>query len=288
MIRTPQFSLLFQEADLPENTEATPDTKALERRFIAPDPADISVGNVLLKQYLVNAEQRTPIIIAEMLDQQNWSAFEAHYASSGRPPYAPRHMMGLILYGIMQGVTSLRALEKLAKLDLGCMWISGGIHPDHANIGRFINMHEPSLTGEFFDALTRSVLKKTNPSGQRLAGDGTTIEAACSNYNLIKEEAARAALEEAHRQAEKHPEDPKTLADLEQTADVLDRLLEQKQNRKDRGRKAEETKVSPTEPEAIVQKMKRNRGFAPGYTPSILVNEKRVVVGQAVDPTNEI
>ncbi|WP_051789255.1 transposase [Endozoicomonas montiporae] len=118
-------------------------------------------------------------------------------------------MMGLILYGIMQGVTPLRALERLARLDLGCMWVSGGIHPDHANIGRFINIHEASLTGDFFDEMVQSVLKETNSGGQRLAGDGTTIEAACSNYNLIKEEAARAAQEEARKQADKAPEDPK-------------------------------------------------------------------------------
>lgn len=97
-------------------------------------------------------------------------------------------MMGLILCGIMQGLTSLRALEKLARFDLDCMWVRGGIYPDHANIGRSINMHETSLTGEFFDALTRSVLQKTNSGGRCLEGNGTTIEAACSNYNLIKEE----------------------------------------------------------------------------------------------------
>ncbi|WP_419591559.1 transposase, partial [Thiolapillus sp.] len=39
-------------------------------------------------------------------------------------PYAPRAMMGLILYGIMQGVSSLRQLERLARTDLGCMWIT--------------------------------------------------------------------------------------------------------------------------------------------------------------------
>ena len=121
-------------------------------------------------------------------------------------------MTGLILYGIMEGVTSLRGLEQLARLNLDCMWVSGGIFPDHANIGRFINLHTQSLTGDFFDALAATVLKKTGSTGQCLAGDGTTIEAACSNYNLIKEEAAKAAkaaLEEARRQAEKEPDNPK-------------------------------------------------------------------------------
>ncbi|USE35108.1 transposase [Endozoicomonas sp. SCSIO W0465] len=56
----------------------------------------------------------------------------------------------MILYGIMQGTTSLRAMERLARMDLGCMWVSGGIFPDHANVGRFINRHAEQLTGSFF------------------------------------------------------------------------------------------------------------------------------------------
>lgn len=285
--RTPQFNLFFQSPSQPVATKPKPESPGPKRHFCSPDATDITFGNVLLEQYLEGTGLRTPKIVGKMLDEQDWSAFEARYATSGRPPYAPRNMMGLILYGIMQGVTSLRALEKLSRLDLGCMYVSGGIFPDHANIGRFIVMHEKSLTGEFFDQLTRSVLQKTNSSGECLAGDGTTIEAACSNYNLMKEEAAKAALEEARKQSEKDPEDEKKQADLEQAATALDTLLDLKQKRKDRGRKADKTRVSPTEPEAIVQKMKRNRGYAPGYTPSVLVNDKRVVVAQAVDPTNE-
>ncbi|MFC0709854.1 hypothetical protein [Azorhizophilus paspali] len=41
----------------------------------------------------------------------------------------------------MQGIHSLRELKRLAQLDLGCMWVTGGITPDHANIGRFITFH---------------------------------------------------------------------------------------------------------------------------------------------------
>ena len=106
-------------------------------------------------------------------------------------------MLGLILYGIMQGVSSLRALERLARVDLGCMWVTGGIAPDHANIGRFICLHEQIMAQDFFEALTRTILTKTATSTARLAGDGTVIEAACSHYRLLKEDAVRARVSEA-------------------------------------------------------------------------------------------
>ena len=53
--------------------------------------------------------------------------FEARYQPGERPPYAPRAMVGIILYGILQDLSSLRDLERLARADVGCWWLSGGI-----------------------------------------------------------------------------------------------------------------------------------------------------------------
>ena len=220
--RTPQFDIFSGLGDKPENPTVNNLNAEKQRRFIAPQPSDITIGHSYLQQHLEQADQKTPIIVADFLNELDWSVFEARYAKSGRPPYAPRNMVGLILYAIMQGVTSLRGLEALARLNLGCMWVSGGIFPDHANIGRFINLHARSLTLDFFEDLAQSALKKTHSSGHCLAGDGTTIEAACSNYNLVKEEAARAALQEAQRQSEKDPEDAGKQTVVEQKTEVLD------------------------------------------------------------------
>ncbi|GHA88539.1 hypothetical protein GCM10007159_07440 [Modicisalibacter luteus] len=102
-----------------------------------------------LEDHLRQAGIRAPFVVAELLDAQDWTPFEERYAATGRAPYAPRAMMGLILYGIMHGVSSLRALERLARVDLGGMCVAGGISPDHANIGRFISLHEQTLTQAF-------------------------------------------------------------------------------------------------------------------------------------------
>jgi|TARA_A100001518_G_C1213574_1_gene56224 transposase len=157
-----------------------------------------------LEDHLRQSGIRAPLVVAELLDAQDWTPFEDRYATTGRAPYAPRAMMGLILYGIMQGVSSLRALERLARVDLGAMWVTGGIAPDHANIGRFICLHEQALSQTFFEALTRTVLARSGTSTACLAGDGTVIEAACSHYRLLKEEAVRARVSKArigHQQA---------------------------------------------------------------------------------------
>ncbi|WP_422452128.1 IS1182 family transposase [Endozoicomonas sp. ALC066] len=262
------------------------DDQAQTRRFVAPDANSITLGNTSLKEHLELTDQKAPFTVASLLDGQDWSEFETRYAPQGRPPYAPRNMMGLILYGIMQGVTSLRTLERLARVDLGCMWVCGGIFPDHGIIGRFINMHSESMTGAFFESLTRVVLKKTDSGGNCLAGDGTVIEAACSSYNMIKQEAAQQALEAAREKADSEPDCTKSQKDLEKATSVHEAVIERNKKKKKNGRSGEAV-VSPTEPEATVQKMKRGQGYAASYKPSVLANSKRVVLGQTVDPTSE-
>ncbi|RDH41820.1 transposase [Zooshikella ganghwensis] len=100
------------------------------RVFIDPAPHDIYLGVARLEDHLKQAGIKAPFVIRQLLQSQDWSTIEARYATSGRAPYAPICMVGLILYGILQGVSSLRGLEKFARVDLGCMWVTGGICPD--------------------------------------------------------------------------------------------------------------------------------------------------------------
>jgi len=240
-----------------------------------------------LEDYLKQAILKEPFVVAQLLDEQDWSAFERRYATSGRAPYAPRRMLGLILYGVMQGISSLRDLEKMARIDLGCMWITGGICPDHANIGRFITLHGDSLSTEFFESLTRSVLKVTSSGTERLAGDGTVIEASCTYYRLLKGEAAKEQAEAARRKAEQHPDDLKRQQAAEQALWVADTLKKRQEAKKAQGKKTDHLCISATEPEAVIQPLKRGRGKAPAYKPSVLANEDRVVMALNLHASSE-
>ncbi len=257
------------------------------RQFVAGDPSLISVSGTKLEELLKLAGQDAPLVVSKLLDEQDWSVFEGRYAATGRAPYAPRLMMGLILYGVMQGVHSLRELEKMARLDLGCMWVAAGIRPDHTNIGRFITMHHESLTQEFFESLTRSILKACGSKSNRLAGDGTVIEAACSHYKLLKEEALKARLEHARQRQAKKPDDAALKAELAELEDCLKIFEERKAARVYRGKDPEKLRISAQEPEAMVQPTKRGRGVCPSYKPSALANEDRVITAFAMDASNE-
>ena len=276
---------LFSE--LPEGGTRQRTAAESGRQFVTGDPNLISVSGIKLEEHLKLAGQEAPFIIAKLLAELDWQEFERRYAATGRAPYSPRLMMGLILYGVMRGVHSLRELESMARLDLGCMWVTAGIRPDHTNIGRFIVMHHESLIQEFFESLTRLILKNIGSSSNRLAGDGTVIEAACSHYRLLKEEALRARLERARQQQAKSPDDAglKTeLATLEQCLEVFE---QRKAARVYRGKDPESLRISAQEPEAMVQPTKRGRGVCPSYKPSALANEDRIITAFALDASNE-
>ncbi|WP_182915832.1 IS1182 family transposase [Massilia cavernae] len=258
------------------------------RRFVTGNPRSIFLGAVRLEDHLKQVGQTAAFTVANLLDEQDWQPFEARYASTGRAPYAPRLMLGLILYGVMQGVHSLRELERLARLDLGCMWVTGGIAPDHANIGRFIVLHENSLTQNFFESLTRSILKKSGThSSTRLAGDGTVIEAACSHYKLLREEAVKARVEAAGKALAQAPTDRAAQQELEDSKRCLVVLEARQQARKRSGRSTESLSISGSETEAMVQRLKRGKGMAASYKPSVLANEDRIITALAVDPSSE-
>jgi len=257
------------------------------RVFLDPEPETLYLGQLPIEQHLRQSGIEEPFVVRRLLAKQDWRAFEANYAQSGRAPYSPRSMLGLILYGIMQGVSSLRGLERLARMDIGAMWVSGGICPDHANIGRFITLHGELLSNEFFAGLTRSVLTATGTNGKRVAGDGTVIEAACSHYGLLKEEAAREKLAQAQRELAQSPADTVKQAALARVQEAHDELQARKAARQEKGKATGKVCISLQEPEAMVQPLKRGRGTGPSYKPSVLANEGRVVVGMDIHPSSE-
>lgn len=257
------------------------------RRFLCADPRAIYIGTTKLEEYLQQANQSVAFTVADFLDREDWRAFEGRYAATGRAPYAPRQMLGLILYGVMHGVHSLRDLERMARLDLGCMWVTGGIAPDHANIGRFITLHEESLTTDFFESLTASILRATHSKSARLAGDGTVIEAACSYYKMLKEEAIKARAEAARVALANKPNDRAAQEESIISAQCLEIFEERESARKRSGRSTDTLCLSGVEPEAMVQRLKNGAGFAPAYKPSVLANEDRIITAMALDPSSE-
>ncbi|MDJ0763069.1 MAG: transposase [Myxococcota bacterium] len=157
-----------------------------QRQFVWPDRNKLFFGACTLQSYLKDCGQKKVLQLSDSLDDLDWKVFESKYSGPGRPPYAPRLMAGLIMYGLLKGVNALRALEVMSRVDLGCMWICAGIQPDHSNIGRFIIRHQEEFEGPFFEQVARLALEATRSGVADVAGDGTVIQAAASRYRTVK------------------------------------------------------------------------------------------------------
>jgi transposase len=254
--------------------------------FEAPDPKAIFINQVRLDDHLKQMGEMAPLKVRSFLQTVPMEKFENAYRPGGRPPYSPRAMIGLILYGIMQSISSLRDLERMAKIDAGCWWVTGGIVPDHSIIGRFIDRHVALLTEEFFVDLTKKVLGVTRTTTAVVAGDGTVIEAAASRYRLVREEALQEALKIACDKAAElgDEESQEKVAQLEK-AETL--LLARQQERVAKSRDPKSVSIQPLEPEAVVQPQKDKNQFRPSYKPQVLANEARVIVACDVHPSSE-
>ena len=247
-------------------------------RFEAPDPREIRFGMQRLDAHLREMGLRDGLVLEEILGEQDWSGFEARYSPVGRPGYAPRRMVGLVLFGLMRGISSLRGLERLARSDLECMWVSGGITPDHSILGRFIARHAEALSGSLFSAITESVLTRTGSGRERLAGDGTVLEAMSSRFALLKREALEAQrsrlAEPAGASAEESAEASAARAPLDRAHAAL-------------AERPQAKAVVVGEPEAGLLKLKNGRGTRPAYQAAVLANEARVVLDAHVHSTSE-
>lgn len=254
--------------------------------FLDADRTDLYLGNQRIDRYLSKCGQPLAQELRRLLRGLDYAMFAVSYSRHGRKAIHPCNVLGLIVYATLKGRGSLREMEELAQSDLGAMWLSGGHMPDHSTIGKFIQLHGEVLREEFFVSLVRGLLAQAGVQRGAVAADGTVIEAAASRFRLLKLEAAQEAAARARAQAQRAPEDP-VAAQRAQVAQSTSALAtERSLRRAQQGGAAAETTIAPSEPQAVVQRLKSGAA-RPAYKPSLAVHESGWIVGHYVDPSSE-
>lgn len=79
---------------------------------------------------MVDSESTARLIDAfvDSLDLSKYGVKEI--ASEGRPPYDPRSLYKLYIYGSDNGIKSSRKLAKSCKVNVEVKWMLGGVEPD--------------------------------------------------------------------------------------------------------------------------------------------------------------
>ena len=102
--------------------------------------------------------------------------------SEGRPPYNPKDLLKLFIYGYLNSIRSSRVLEKECKRNVEVMWLMKQLVPDHNTISNFRRDNEKAIRKVF--RYTVGLAKEFHLIGGKLiAGDSTKLRAQNSKKN---------------------------------------------------------------------------------------------------------
>ena len=124
--------------------------------------------------------------VSDVVDQLDLSAMESVYEGEerGQPPYHPRMMTKILLYGYCVGVFSSRRIEKKLVEDVGFRMLAAGNEPDFRTISDFRKLHLSAL-----QALFDQVLQMALPAGTMKLGrvvlDGSKVKANASKHKAM-------------------------------------------------------------------------------------------------------
>lgn len=124
--------------------------------------------------------------IADLVDEHlDLSRIHAAYAEGrGAPPYDPRLMVRILLYGYTTGVRSSRKLEAACVDVVAFRWLAVGTAPDFRSIARFRKRHLSALGHLFVQALSLCQAAGMVRLG-RVALDGTKLRANASRRKAM-------------------------------------------------------------------------------------------------------
>jgi transposase len=157
-------------------------------------------------------ESHLAYFVSDLIDHLDLSRIEQHYEREerGYPPYHPRMMTKILVYGYCVGVFSSRRIEKRMSEDIAFRVLASGNEPDFRTISEFRRIHLKALEGLFVQVLQLALKLGAMKLG-RVAIDGTKIKANASKHKAMSYE--RMLREEARL----HEEVKQLLAEAEQT-----------------------------------------------------------------------
>jgi transposase len=252
--------------------------------------------------------------VSDVVDQLDLTPMHAEYGEErrGQPPYDPRMMTKLLVYGYCVGVYSSRKIQQRLLEDVAFRILGAGNEPDFRTISDFRKIHLKTLSG-FFEEALKIVLEAGAMKLGRVALDGTKIKANASKHKAMsydrmaqQEEAIREQVKELMAKAAATDAEEDTLFGKDKRGDELPEELQRRETRLDRIREAKrvveerarekakaagkpENEAKPeakaqynfTDPESRI--MKSSEGFVQAYNGQIAVEpEFQLIVGQLV------
>jgi len=252
--------------------------------------------------------------VSDVVDELDLSAIESVYEEEdrGQPPYHPRMMTKILVYGYCVGVFSSRRIQKRLTEDVAFRVLAAGNQPDFRTISDFRKVHLPALE-ELFQQVLRLVLEVGALKLGRVALDGSKVKANASKHKAMSygrmgetEKRLREEVRRLLKQAEATDEEEDKRYGRERQGDELPEELQRRETRiariqeakkaleerarekaESEGKDRKEAQPEPkaqynfTDPESRI--MKGPDGFVQGYNTQVAVEPLfQLIVGQTV------
>ena len=179
---------LFDESAVPR-VEVVDDGRVdasagVKKRFRAFEPDAVMLVPPSLDEWLPG--NHLARFIAELVDNElDLDRFYVSYAKAkGQPPYDPRLMLRIVLYGYWVGVRSSRQIERACTDVVAFGWLAARQGPDFRSIGRFRERHLAALANVFLQALQLCQAAGMVSLG-KVALDGTKVRANASRHKAM-------------------------------------------------------------------------------------------------------
>ena len=173
----------------------------MSKTYVPYDPDQQLLLPAALQEWL--PDDHLAYFISDVVDQLDLSSITARYEGErrGGPPYHPRMMVKVLLYGYCVGVASSRRIAQRLHEDIAFRVLAANNTPDFRTISDFRKDHLAALSGLFLQVLAfcqRVGLVKLG----HVALDGTKVRANASrhkamSYKRMKEKEAQLAAEVA-------------------------------------------------------------------------------------------
>jgi transposase len=252
--------------------------------------------------------------VSDVVDELDLSAIESVYEEDdrGQPPYHPRMMTKILLYGYCVGVFSSRKIQKRLVEDVAFRVLAAGNQPDFRTISDFRKLHLKALE-EMFQQMLRLTLETGAMKLGHVAMDGSKFKANASKHKAMSygrmeetEKRLRAEVRKLLSQAEAADREEDKRYGRDRRGDELPEELQRRETRiarireakealeerareqaRKEGKDAEEVKPTAktqynfTDPESRI--LKGADGFVQGYNAQIAVEPAfQLIVGQRV------
>jgi len=131
-------------------------------------------------------ENHLAYFVSDVVDELDLSAIESYYEKDdrGQPPYHPRMMTKVLVYGYCVGVFSSRKIQKRLVEDVAFRLLAAGNQPDFRTISDFRKIHHQALEG-LFQQVLRLALEAGAIKLGRVALDGTKVKANASKHKAM-------------------------------------------------------------------------------------------------------